>query len=97
MHQKLENLFGRFGGFIANHPFAVILFALLVVAFPISQVPKITMDTSTEGFMHEDDPMLVNYNKFKAQFGRDERIMIAVESDKIFTLAFLKKLKAELK
>ncbi len=94
MHQKLENLFGRFGGFIANHPFAVILFALLVVAFPISQVPKITMDTSTEGFMHEDDPMLVNYNKFKAQFGRDERIMIAVESDKIFTLAFLKKLKA---
>ncbi len=93
MHQKLENIFGRFGGFIANHPFAVILFALLMLAFPISQVPKITMDTSTEGFMHEDDPMLINYNKFKNQFGRDERIMIAIKSDKIFTLEFLKKLK----
>ncbi len=92
MHKKLENLFGKFGGFIGNHPLVVILFALLVVAFPISQVPKITMDTSTEGFMHEDDPMLVNYNAFKEQFGRDERIMIAVESDDIFSLPFLKKL-----
>lgn len=92
MHQKLENLFGRFGSFIGNHPLRVILFALLVVAFPITQVPKITMDTSTEGFMHADDPMLINYNNFKNQFGRDERIMIAIESDKVFTLDFLKKL-----
>jgi len=94
MHKKLENMFGRFGGFIANYPIIVILFALLIVAFPISQVPKITMDTSTEGFMHEDDPMLINYNKFKDQFGRDERIMIALESDKIFTLPVLKKIKS---
>ncbi len=93
MHKRLEELFGRFGSFIGKHPFAVILFALAMVAFPISQVPKITMDTSTEGFMHPDDPMLINYNKFKEQFGRDERIMIAVESDKIFTLPFLEKLK----
>ena len=92
MHQKLENLFGKFGGFISNNPLKVILFALLVIAFPLSNVPKITMDTSTEGFMHENDPMLVNYNAFKDQFGRDERIMIAVQSDKIFTLEFLKKL-----
>ncbi len=93
MHHRLEKLFGKFGSFIGNHPFIVIIFSLLVVAFPISQVPKITMDTSTEGFMHEDDPMLINYNKFKDQFGRDERIMIALESDKIFTLPFLEKLK----
>ncbi len=93
MHQKLENMFGKFGAFVAGYPWAVILFALLVVAFPISQAPKITMDTSTEGFMHEDDPMLINYNRFKDQFGRDERIMIAIESEKIFTLPFLKKLR----
>jgi predicted RND superfamily exporter protein len=92
MHQKLENLFGKFGEFISNNPLKVILFSLLLIAFPLSNVPKITMDTSTEGFMHEDDPMLINYNAFKDQFGRDERIMIAVQSDKIFTLDFLKKL-----
>ncbi len=92
MHKRLENMFGRFGLFIGNHPILVILFSLLVIAFPISQSPKITMDTSNEGFMHDDDPMLLSYNKFRDQFGRDERIFIAVESDKIFTLAFLKKL-----
>ena len=94
MHKRLENMFGRFGSFIGNHPWLVIAFSLLVIAFPISQIPKITMDTSNEGFMHEDDPMLLNYNKFRDQFGRDERIFIAIESDKIFTIPFLKKLKS---
>jgi predicted RND superfamily exporter protein len=92
MHKKLEKLFGKFGGFITKHPIIVILFSLLVIAFPLTQVPKITMDTSTEGFMHESDPMLMNYNAFRDQFGRDERIMIALKSDKIFTLPFLTKL-----
>ena len=92
MHKKLEKLFGKFGGFISNHPIIVILFSLLVIAFPLSQAPKITMDTSTEGFMHESDPMLINYNAFRDQFGRDERIMIALKSDNIFTLPFLTKL-----
>ena len=94
MHLKLESQFARFGKFVAHHPFVVIFVTLLMVAFPISQVPHITMDTSTEGFMHEDDPMLVRYNEFKDQFGRDERIVIAIKSEKIFTLPFLKKLKA---
>ena len=93
MHAKLEAMLGRFGEFVAKHPFIVILFSLVLVAFPISQVPKITMDTSTEGFMHEDDPMLLQYNAFKDQFGRDERIIIAIKSDKVFSLPFLTKLK----
>ena len=93
MHAKLEAMLGRFGNFVTRHPLIVILFSLAIVAFPISQVPKITMDTSTEGFMHEDDPMLLQYNAFKDQFGRDERIIIAIKSDKIFSLPFLTKLK----
>ena len=92
MHKRLETWFAKFGGLIADNPIKMILFALLVIAFPLSQVPKITMDTSTEGFMHKSDPMLVNYNKFKDQFGRDERIMIAVKSEDVFTLRFLEKL-----
>ncbi len=92
MHKKLEKLFGKFGSFVTKHPIIVILFSLLVIAFPLTQVPKITMDTSTEGFMHESDPMLINYNAFRDQFGRDERIMIALKSDQIFTLPFLSKL-----
>ncbi|MFT7860247.1 MAG: efflux RND transporter permease subunit [Sulfurimonas sp.] len=93
MHNRLEQLLGKFGGFITKHPFIVILFSLLVIAFPISNLPKITMDTSTEGFLHEDDPMLVKYDAFKEQFGRDERVLIAIENDKVFSIPFLTKLK----
>ncbi len=93
MHKKLETMMGKFGGYIFDHPFKVILVVLALLAVPIAHVPQIKMDTSTEGFMHPKDPVLLKYNDFRAQFGRDERIVLAIKSDKIFTLDFLKKLK----
>ena len=93
MHNKLESLMGRAGGFIHDNPIKVILMVLLLLAFPISHLPQIKMDTSTEGFMHENDPVLIEYNAFRTQFGRDERIAVAIKSDDIFTLKFLDTLK----
>ena len=66
---------------------------LLLMGTIISQIPKITIDTSTEGFLHENDPTLLSYNAFRDQFGRDEVIIIALKSPNIFSQAFLKKLK----
>lgn len=93
MHQKLENLMGRFGAYIHDNPFKILLILAVLLAFPISHVPQIKMDTSTEGFMHDDDPVLLTYNKFREQFGRDERIILAIKDDNIFSLDFLTKLK----
>ena len=93
MHEKLEILMGKLGGFIHDNPFKVIVVVLALLAFPLSHVPQIKMDTSTEGFMHDDDPVLLEYNAFRAQFGRDERVILAVKSDNIFTLKFLNTLK----
>ncbi|MEA2048192.1 MAG: MMPL family transporter [Campylobacterota bacterium] len=93
MHTKLENMMGRLGGFIFDNPFKVIVVVLALLVFPLSHVPQIKMDTSTEGFMHDDDPVLLEYNAFRAQFGRDERVMVALKSDDIFTLKFLNTLK----
>ncbi len=93
MHIKLETLMGKLGAFIHDNPFKVILLVLALLAAPLAHVPQIKMDTSTEGFMHPDDPVLLQYNEFRAQFGRDERIVVAIKSDKVFTLPFLEKLK----
>ena len=93
MHNKLENLMGKLGGFIYDNPIKVIVVVLALLAFPLSHVPQIKMDTSTEGFMHDDDPVLLEYNAFRAQFGRDERVMVALKSDNIFTLEFLQTLR----
>lgn len=94
MHNRLESFMGRAGGFIHDNPLKVIVMVLLLLAFPIAHIPQIKMDTSTEGFMHEDDPVLLKYNAFRAQFGRDERIAVAIKSEQIFTLEFLNTLKA---
>jgi predicted RND superfamily exporter protein len=48
--------------------------------------------TSTEGFLHKTDELRVKYDEFRDQFGRDEKILIAVETKDIFDLNFLKKL-----
>ncbi len=93
MHQKLENMMSRFGSFIHDNPFKVLLVLLVLLAFPISHVTKIQMDTSTEGFMHPDDPVLITYNNFREQFGRDERIVVAIQSDHLFSLKSLTKLR----
>ena len=93
MHQTLENFLGKVAGYIHDHAKSVLLLLFLLLAFPLSQAIHIQMDTSTEGFMHPDDPALINYEAFKKQFGRDERIIIAIESDDIYSLAFLEQLK----
>ncbi len=89
MERKMEMM----GRWITENPFKTIVASLVFVLIFIVHVPQIKFDTSTEGFMHEEDPVLLTYNRFREQFGRDERIAVAIESDKIFTLGFLKKLK----
>ncbi len=59
----------------------------------ITNLPKITIDTSTEGFLHKDDPVLVEYEEFKSVFGQDEKILIVVKNRDIFALENLQKLK----
>jgi len=94
MHLQLENRMGSLGSFIFDNPLKVIFIVAILLAFPMFHISKIKMDTSTEGFMHPNDPVLLTYNRFREQFGRDERVAIAIKSDKIFTLEFLQKLKA---
>jgi predicted RND superfamily exporter protein len=81
------------GETITLHPKKIILFMMLVSILLISNLPKITIDTSTEGFLHKSDPALVRYEKFKEQFGQDEKILVVVQAKNIFDLETLTKLK----
>ncbi len=94
MYEKTEKKMARMGAWIATHALTTIMLSLLFTAIFIVHVPQIKFDTSNEGFFHDDDPILISYNKFREQFGRDERIAVAIESAKIFTLEFLKTLRA---
>ena len=90
---KSENNLEKMGVFISKHPKKILLIMLVFSILLISNLPKITVDTSTEGFLHKEDPALVRYEAFKEQFGQDERIMVAIKTKDIFDIDFLKKLR----
>ncbi|QOY53337.1 efflux RND transporter permease subunit [Candidatus Sulfurimonas baltica] len=90
---KTEALLEKLGKKITLHPKKIILFMLLASFAIISNIPKITIDTSTEGFLHHEDPALVKYEAFKEQFGQDERIMVVVRTKDIFDIKFLERFK----
>ncbi|MBN2816718.1 MAG: RND family transporter [Campylobacterales bacterium] len=78
---------------ITNHPKKIIALLLIVAFALISNLPKITIDTSTEGFLHKNDPALVSYEAFKEQFGQDEKILVVVENSDIFAVKNINKLR----
>jgi len=46
-----------------------------------------------EGFLHDDDPSLIDYEAFKDQFGRDQMVVIALSPPDVFDMKFLTSLK----
>ena len=92
IRNKIEAWFERYAHVVFHHRLKTIVIMLILTGALVSQIPKITIDTSTEGFLHEQDPVLVAYNDFRDQFGRDEMVIVAIQSSRIFSQAFLKKL-----
>ncbi|MEN8243935.1 MAG: MMPL family transporter [Thermodesulfobacteriota bacterium] len=90
---KIEAWFERYAQAVFHHRIKTILIMLILTGALVSQIPRITIDTSTEGFLHTKDPALIAYNDFRDQFGRDEIVIVAIQSPNIFSQAFLKKLK----
>lgn len=90
----------RVGEGISTHKYKVLITMIVLLMGMIVNVPKITLDTTTEGFLREDDPVRVAYDKFQNQFGHDEKIVVAIKSDGIFepgNLSRLQELHNELK
>jgi len=60
----------------------------------IAQLPRLTFDNSTDEFLRPRDPIRVVYDDFRRRFGRDERMLLAIEGEGVFELDFLAKLRA---
>ena len=93
LRQSIEQGFSQYGRLVYRHRYKTLLLLIIVVALLVSQLPKLTLDTSNEGFLHESDPTLHTYDQFREQFGRDELIIVSIQTQDVFTLDFLSKLK----
>jgi predicted RND superfamily exporter protein len=91
---KISNGFENLARSVYRNRFKALAVMVCVIAALLSQAPKITVNTSTEGFLKSDDPALLAYKEFRKQFGRDELIILAVKTKELFTKKNLSELKS---
>ncbi|OGG99182.1 MAG: hypothetical protein A2600_05245 [Candidatus Lambdaproteobacteria bacterium RIFOXYD1_FULL_56_27] len=94
IRHAIDQAFLGWAKLVLRYKWAFALLILVVSVLLISQIRNLKMDTSTEGFFHPEDPSIIAYNDFRDQFGRDEMIILMIESDQLFSVEFLTKLKA---
>jgi len=94
VRDRIERGFGAWGHLVYRRAGLVIALALALTAGAASQLPKMRIDTSFEGFFAEDAPARVAYDRFREQFGRDTMILVAIQPAAVFDLDFLEKLRA---
>ena len=84
---------------VVKHPRLVVVMVLLGIAILATQLPNLTFDTSTRGYLDTSHDSIVTYDRYRDEFGRDEFISIAIQSDDIFSddfFVFLNQLQASL-
>ena len=92
--EKVEHGFAAWARFVYRNHWSVFIIIALLTGGIYTQLPKLKFDATLEGFLHPEDPILVDYNEFLTQFGRDDLVVVAIRPKEIFNLDFLKRLKA---
>ena len=90
LERGIESLAGR----ICRRPLAVIFAVLLATVAAGTGLGRIEVDTSTESFLHAEDPVLARYEAFRDRFGRDDLLLVAVEPEELFSAPALDRLAA---
>ena len=90
----IEAGFEAWGRWVVAHRWLALLSTVLVTGWLLSHLPQLVVDNSTEAMLPPDDPAVVSYNAFRTQFGRDDKVMIAVTGGDLFAPDFLAKLRA---
>lgn len=91
--QKTEASYGRMGLKVAAHPWRWLLGAVVFTLILASQLVNLRTDTTIESFLSPGAPAITQYNKFRDLFGRDEFIIVTVETEEIFKSEFIEQLR----
>lgn len=93
IRDRFEQAFGRLGLQVYRHPYLTVAMVMALMVLLLLKLPTLTVDTSNDAFYHPDDPIRVAYNDFQQQFGKDDRIVIAIQPDEIFNSATLQQIR----
>ena len=93
LRQRIEANFETLGLQIVRRRWWVLVLLPLFALSLSSQAPTISLDTSADVFLHEDDPAKVLYDEFRDQFGRGEFLVAAIRTPDALAPDFLLKLR----
>ncbi|MCK5310756.1 MAG: MMPL family transporter [Desulfobacteraceae bacterium] len=94
LKKQIETIFIQFTNFVYDNPIKILIVILGLIGFLAYQTLFIKINTSSEALLLKNDPELLQYNEFKEQFGRPERIIIMINTDEIFEPEFLNTLRS---
>jgi uncharacterized protein len=100
LRARIEDRFRQWGYTVSRRPIPVLFASLALALFCSAGLPRVWVDVTFESFLHSDDPVALSYEAFRAQFGRDDRIIASVEPgissgpNGVFDPAFLERLRS---
>jgi len=91
--RKVEKYLGAFGTKIIRFRYILLFLIVLAVGFLSIYIPKINIATSLESSFKGHNQAIQDYQKFRDLFGRDDKIVLLIKSEDIFSVHFLDRLK----
>ena len=79
----------RITDFVIRMRIPILFFVFIVTVFFAFQLKNLRIDNSVEGFVVDNDPDKIYFEKFRETFGSDELIIIGFEADTVFDSEFL--------
>jgi predicted RND superfamily exporter protein len=93
LQARLEDGLAVLGRVAHTRPWLTLAAVACVVGSLAAQLPRLTVETRVELYLSESDPIRVEYDAFRRQFGHDEIVLIALQPPEVFDLDFLERLR----
>ena len=90
---RINNFFEKAGTYFFENRIKTLIFILILAGLAFQTFKNLKLDVTIEGFLKKNDPVLVDYSKFREDFVNDEIIVIEVEAREVFEKNFLVKFK----
>jgi predicted RND superfamily exporter protein len=94
MKAKIEYYLAATARLFFRNAWKTLFLVLALSVFTVSQLPKLTIDMSTEALLHENDPYRQGYDQFRSEFGQDRIILLTITAPDLFNERFFLKLRA---
>jgi hypothetical protein len=93
-HLSIDEGFRAWARWVIRHRLAVTIGSLAVGAFLTAGLTQLRWEFSPDSFLLDEDRERQTYDEFRARYGREDVVLVAIAPPRVFDLAFLERLRA---